>query len=540
MKLKSKKGDDPLAYLKREPSIYQTFGGLRGALQQGIQKQDQFLKDIEARNTAYNFGQQHGEYTGFVKGKNVGYVEGLKDFMVEGDKYIVTQRDSPQPLFASTSADALKLEVGGKKISDLVADNEHGKFENSKYFQKFQNASTLIKQTTNYEENLQKVNDQLFSSNEELNELKNAIEKTDKAIQQNYQELIDKFNSKRKIYTEHTASHKFSKMIGGFDTAPVVMSDDWNLYNVDAVRLYKDSQSLRNDLMPLSDPLAKKYLDYRTGQHSFGSTNIRDYISRPGQDFSTGEESLRTKAEQAGEWIRSTQPKFNHPRIVSREDEDIRRMIRTMSDSIMDIRRPIVEDIQQPIVEGIQHPIVEDIQHPIVEDITTPVKSIRVNREERTPQKVEEELANEELAKIEAENLAAFEAEADRIAAEKDALDQKQVDEINEAVNKKNEEDTIFHNQRLDIEKKYKSAEYKAVRAEGAANTAKKEIDTAVKQETKDKREELYQQAYNKATELRAQANKLKEEADKIIEEDDRRIDDAIRVFTGTTKIIKD
>ncbi len=283
--------------LKAEPVTYKTLGGLEAMLKLGMQNERTLAisQEIAAINHLKAAKDLEQVKRGVVKAENIahgkGYISGVKDFMISGDKFVVLVKDKPEPLLFPS----LKQAYESKEFSDLfgatLANQKLGKsFAESVYNTDLQKRIEELKLANNYEKNAKIITDQsegiqvkpqaYFKAVTKLNELKSQI-KSEKVLHK---------EAYHNAWAQIAAGQKdIPYLIKDLELQPtktaLILTDDYHLYNTATMRTMK------------KEGFTQGVADLRTNAKPIDSEDIKDYIFRPGVPIESS--NILAKMEQA-------------------------------------------------------------------------------------------------------------------------------------------------------------------------------------------------------------------------------------------------
>jgi len=271
-----------LEELTQVPPTYKLFGGIRGALQTGINRQNRgkifdygYLMGIESgKEKQIPISEEQGKRIGIQEG----YVRGVKDYMVEGENYLLIPSEGKPAIFNNFDKTLTENEIG-KPINKMIADLKVGKtFEESKYNTDLQDIIDAIKIEHKYSDNLLK--QFTVTDKKELGLKTTADEDYDFFLASGEladadEKIIQATKSQKKLYddeykfiTSGNINRKYIDELGIQPSkTPYILTDEWNLYN---------TRKLSNDV-------AGKGKNFRTSGLSIISTDVKDFIFVPKQ-----------------------------------------------------------------------------------------------------------------------------------------------------------------------------------------------------------------------------------------------------------------
>ena len=240
---------------KDEPVAYKIFGGLDGMVKRGMAEKVQ--KDLAAGfaqmtwDEQFKLGREYerpiakkeGYQLGKTHGTSDGYISGVKDFMVDGKKYVVFPKSGAHKTY-DTHVEAYKDPV----IAKWRADKEVGAYNAETVYP----ASRSDKKFKQYDifDNIDFIDYMAMEDNLPGSNVQNYNEKYKQVLKGNPQDWLSKNYPANKT--------------------PFHLTDEFHLYNTDTMR--------KMDPGDLTKKVMKK-IDQRSNPQSHD--NFKDYISRP-------------------------------------------------------------------------------------------------------------------------------------------------------------------------------------------------------------------------------------------------------------------
>ena len=276
-----------LGKYKNEPVLHKTVGGIRGMLERGHQNDIsiEFAKQTWADQFALGREYQepisfkHGYESGHSEGAGVGWTTGVKDYMVNAQKFNIVSKEGPARNYPN-QVDAFR----DPEVLQYIINMEIGpSFEKSEKYQKVIKSSTK-EITQNFKEERKALREKhSYDKSDFIDTYEDYHRNNHELKQKRDNEITNMIKQQKKLYNGELARLSNSDGIQnwisrkekiGSKTMPFFLTDDFHIYNVPTLRDFHSKKT------PLDDIIDK--IDRRS--NPIIHEDLRDYIGVPKSD----------------------------------------------------------------------------------------------------------------------------------------------------------------------------------------------------------------------------------------------------------------